>query len=452
MSQGTRAARREAAAATAAAAMPAEGAPAPFSLTPYTAVNGVIDFSTPDGRKFYERATAPLSSELFDCQPDKLRSFLENLERRAQAFGWSTANTGITMIPDDLLNLANTTHRNLITNYGQLTIAHIHDYEDSYIHSATRYAQDTTMLYHCLMNSISSSALDSITIWKEDYTVVDKPSGNLLLKIIIRESHIDTNATEAHIRQKLSSLDQYMVAVSNDVAKFNAYVKQQVQALAARGAKTEDLLSNLFKGYLACTDRVFCRYIEKKLESYEEGTNITPNELMVWAKTKFHIIKQNNLWCNPSPEQKEIMALKVEVQNLKKTKSQPKPKTEPGSGKGKGKGKEKGNRTPAWIFQAPAASEANKTKTWKDFTWYWCGKLTGGKCERYRQHSGPDCKGLSRWNQRQQAKENPKPTRQPTKRKQSTSKPNSTKKVKIEEALEAAKSNVVDDDEVSISS
>ena len=83
--------------------------PAQFSLTPYTAGNGVIDFAPPDGRKFYEKATAPLSPELFDCQPDKLRSFLENLGRRAQAFGWSIANTGITMIPDDLNYIENIT-------------------------------------------------------------------------------------------------------------------------------------------------------------------------------------------------------------------------------------------------------------------------------------------------------------------------------------------------------
>ena len=284
----------------------------------------------------------------------------------------------------------------------------------------------------------------------------DKPSSNLLLKIIIRESHIDTNATEAHIRTKLSSLDQYMTAVENDVAKFNAYVKQQLQALAARGATTHDLLSNLFKGYLACSDRIFCRYIEKKQESYEEGTDITPNKLMVWAKTKFNIIKQNNLWCSPSPEQKEIMALKTEVQELKKTKKQNKQQSGNGNGNEKGKGKGKNNnRLPAWMFQAPPTGDAHKTKTWKDYAWHWCGKSTGGKCERYRQHSGSECKGLSRWNQRQHEKGQDKPnfTPQPTQRKPSSSKQRSSKKVKIEEALEAAaKSNIVDDDEVSISS
>ena len=176
--------------------------PVQFSLTPYTAVQGILDFSTSDGRKFYERATAPLSAELFDCQPDKLRSFLENLSRRVQTFRWSDDVTGITMIPHDFNNPEQPPHTSIITNYGQIDIDHIRNYETTFISIPTQPAQNTTMLYPCLINSLSAEALDMITIWKNDYMINKMPSGNLLLKIIIRESHIDTNATESSIRMK----------------------------------------------------------------------------------------------------------------------------------------------------------------------------------------------------------------------------------------------------------
>ena len=49
------------------------------------------------------------------------------------------------------------------------------------------------------------------------------------------------------------------------------YVKNLVDQLQARGQYTNDLLVNLFKGYLSATDRSFPTYIEKKLEAYDEG-------------------------------------------------------------------------------------------------------------------------------------------------------------------------------------
>ena len=55
-----------------------------FALTPYRATLGVIDYCTPEGRKFFEKATAKLNDDRFDCKADNLRSFLEDIKRRAQ--------------------------------------------------------------------------------------------------------------------------------------------------------------------------------------------------------------------------------------------------------------------------------------------------------------------------------------------------------------------------------
>jgi hypothetical protein len=32
---------------------------------------------------------------------------------------------------------------------------------------------------------------------------------------------------------------------------------------------------------------------------------------------------------------------------------------------------------------------------YKGHMWYWCGKETGGKCEKWRAHKPKECKGLS---------------------------------------------------------
>ena len=81
------------------------------------------------------------------------------------------------------------------------------------------------MLYKCLMNSISKTGKDKVTIWMDQYKVSGKSSGNLLLKLIIRESHLDTNATTSSIRMKLASLDVYILKIGCNITKFHGYVK-----------------------------------------------------------------------------------------------------------------------------------------------------------------------------------------------------------------------------------
>ena len=118
------------------------------------------------------------------------------------------------------------------------------------------------MIYKCLMNSFSKEGRMKIESWENEYLVTNDtgttvPLGNLLLKVIIRESHLNMNATTQSIRMKLGNLDDYIIKIDSDITKFNSYAKLLVNSLEARGERTKDLLTQLFKGYLAASDRVF---------------------------------------------------------------------------------------------------------------------------------------------------------------------------------------------------
>ena len=122
-------------------------------------------------------------------------------------------------------------------------------------------------LYHCVINSISKEGKAKVQIWKKDYWIGDKPSGNLLLKVLIRESYLDTNATTIGIRSKLANLHNYLPTVRHEISLLNIYVKKQVYLLRAGGEHTSDLLIKLFKAYVISSDKAFVRYIENKLEA-----------------------------------------------------------------------------------------------------------------------------------------------------------------------------------------
>jgi hypothetical protein len=162
------------------------------------------------------------------------------------------------------------------------------------------------------MNSISKEGKVKMIIWSNQYTIQGLPLGSLLLKVIVRISHLDTNVTIS------SSLDSYIITIGADIPKFNGYVKLLIDLLAARGETMTDLLTKLFKGYLAVNDKIFVAYIGRKQENYEEGNNIATEDLITMADNKFKLLKEGNRWNLPLVDEEKILALPAEIKTLQK--------------------------------------------------------------------------------------------------------------------------------------
>ena len=59
-----------------------------FALSPAAAIHGVINYLTSEGRKIHELATHKLLEDQFDCVPEELTQFMDDLEDRESQFGW----------------------------------------------------------------------------------------------------------------------------------------------------------------------------------------------------------------------------------------------------------------------------------------------------------------------------------------------------------------------------
>jgi hypothetical protein len=101
---------------------------------------------------------------------------------------------------------------NLIADYSRITLERIQEVEDERMNQATRLAQDNRALYECLNNSLTTEGLAKVRINEAKYMRGKPllPSGILFLKILIRESYLDSNATTSMIRTQLSNLDTYI--------------------------------------------------------------------------------------------------------------------------------------------------------------------------------------------------------------------------------------------------
>ena len=160
--------------------------------------------------------------------------------------------------------------------------------------------------------------------------------------------------------------------------------------LAARGQSSTELIHNLFKAYVTVQDQVFVRYIESKENEYDDGNNITPEQLMQVALAKYETRKEAGVWEAPSSEKEEILALKAELVQLRKNNFNNKKKEKPRSNapntnnaegknkrsKGQYKNKKNRNIKPDWMFVDPSTQEKENgpKKVVKDKTYYWCPK------------------------------------------------------------------------------
>ena len=334
----------------------------------------------------------PLQKDPYAGDAHSLKVFLSNLGDCSMVYGWDD----ILHVPVNSL-LPNQGLRDMLTHYGQITLQQIVAHANTYAAGQTRTAQNSVMLYHCLANSITQEVKAKTMLYSNEYFIGDHPSGVAFLKVIIREAQIDTRATVLHIRSKLSSLDTYISTIAFDIVKFNAYVKDLVDSLAARGETTQDLLANLFKAYKAVKDCNFVAYIKKKEDQYEEGEDIEVDMLMLQASNKYKTMVQVGTWNAPSPEEEKILALQAQVQKLKSQKEQKEPKKQNKDSKGgKKEGKKNKGRNcekPKWMLQPPPDADKSKPKKVDGKEYWWCSRH---KSWGAHKESACEGKGLDR--------------------------------------------------------
>ena len=248
------------------------------------------------------------------------------------------------------------------------------------------------------MNSLTQAGKDKVRLWSNQFILNGRESGIRLLKIIIRESHLDTNATMNSIRTQLSNLDEYITTIGCDIIKFNEHVKRLLEQLKARRGETHDLLANLIKAYISIKDAHFVDYVNEKLSRYEEGETMEADQLMTLTANKYKNMMIQNQWEAPSPHDAMIKALQTKVEKLQRDlKRAPKPMQQKNwQPQTKKEGQNVKPQRPKWLVNNKKlqTGQLTQTRMWNGNKWYWCSKETGGKCEgRWVQHTPTSCEG-----------------------------------------------------------
>lgn len=378
----------------------------PFIRSPLASqVGTVMDLNSKEGRKQYKDATVSLfpATEKFDIEPNKFQTFIDLLHLRTKTLGMLVQGANA-MVPTAVGPPIDS-----IADYGRTTMAEVVAWETTFINTPTRNSQNSQMLFDLIVNSLSTQGFQRVSVWKDQFKINGFDSGGCLLKVVVRESYLDSSATETTIRTNLSNLDDYIRDNGSDLVAFNAYVQSQLDGLAARGRTTTELKVNLFKGYKAVKDDDFINYMKTIQNADEDGTSTIDAPLLMLKTVNFYKNKlTRNEWEKQSDSKREILALRAEVKSIKKTSGRStkalSPSGPPKSGKLRTKTPKKVTsdvkrpEKPAWLRDhiKPKGEALKKGREWNSIMWYWCAEETNGKCGgKWRTHKPKDCKGLA---------------------------------------------------------
>lgn len=350
-----------------------------------------LNLNDSDDRKFYIECSKALP-HMFDLNGEHLHGFLDAVENRASDFsllhlfdvyplGYNSAEE----TPADEM-------RNLLSHYGEITLEVVRHNAVNTIQTDTRSAQEEMMLYACLHKSLTQEAANKISYFKDEYYVLcngrPKQSGTCYLKVIIRESYMDTNATARILRDQLLSLDTLMGTCQSDITQFNEKVHNIIRGLTARGKPVPDFTANLFRAYKAASNASFVDYIKRHEEHVDDNDDISAAELMKVANNKYRLLVESKEWSQPVDQDAEIVALEAALAK-KKANANKRPTTYEGSkGSKKVRFQEPNSDKPHWKKVPPQKGEKHTKKVNKK-TYHWCHNH-----KAWTIHSPAECKGV----------------------------------------------------------
>ena len=359
-------------------------------------VDGVLDFTNKLHKTVYDEGCKKLEGPSYDLCASGRHTFLTSLTFRSQKMKWSDDGTGILDYPTGATSASGTLiTKNVLECDGELDLEALKIWVQSFVSSESRAAQDDDMLFNCIVNSLSSDGMVKVYSRYDDFTTAGYNSGILLMKVVLEESGLKTNAKIMADKEELSNLPVLMTKLKHNVLTFNTQVEMLVLSLKRNGAEAPDLLHQLFPAYLSCPDKKFTEYMGTKQNKFEEGKKTTAVELMSQAKFKYKTLVDKGQWEAPDAQDTQILALQAQIKQLqggRKGKRSRDNDTDPNSLPPK-----RSRPDITWMKKYPGKSGPfTKMVNGKQFNW--CstknGAPTGKGCNKWVRHDPKECKGF----------------------------------------------------------
>ena len=94
---------------------------------------------------------------------------------------------------------------------------------NTYVGTNTNNAQNSLMLATAICETLNERGLNKVDLRLDEFTKEGREVGAIIFKVIVEESHVDTQAMTLTIRKKLSNLNQYHAAQAHQHHSHGTY-------------------------------------------------------------------------------------------------------------------------------------------------------------------------------------------------------------------------------------
>jgi hypothetical protein len=350
------------------------------TLNPTRGAAVVLNYNNPNDLKYFYKATKGLDDgNKYDLSPDKLKSFLDQVEKRVRLSGWAPVLT----VPTIAVAPAVGVNRNLIAEYGNVTIAECQVHAATYMAGVTVAGQMSVMLYHFLFDSLTIEGLNKVNVDTAPFMINNERDGLCFLRTIITKAQLDTVVTVHTLRNSLGKLEVKIVECAGDIEKFHMHVNTLTNALDSYGQPYPELIVNLFKAYELIEDAKFNHYVQYVQYGYSADPDAyNARTLINSVENNYRTRVEAGTWPKTFADKEgipSIAALQAEIQAMKATQG--------GSNNSDAKAKAKEEKY-AWKKIPPKEGES-KSKPYEDRTYHWCGKH-----KLWTIHTEAECTGV----------------------------------------------------------
>jgi hypothetical protein len=251
--------------------------------------------------------------------PNQTVVFVESLTRRATAMGWNAGSKQISTFT----NCSGKTF-DIIKEYGQINELTLKTVCERFCKAGeadaeSRAKQNNTMLAICLGKTLTADAQARLLTYHNEYTFNGMEYAPLMYKIIMRLATINTVATTHTLCDNLNNLGVFAAMVSGNINKINGKFDKNYTQLLACGANVDNPVGLVFDAYHVIPCYNFKMYIKRHYNDYLDGKliNLTHEALMTSAMCKYDWLRQKGQWGAKSPEDKKIVAMAAQLNDLK---------------------------------------------------------------------------------------------------------------------------------------
>jgi hypothetical protein len=336
------------------------GVAAPFALTPGLANPNVPwDYARNEGLKLFGLASAKLLPEPYNGGVKDLKMLLVALKARGEGYGW---NQHLFTISNQAV--PNPQNKDLLTQYGVLTLPNVQAHAAVYLGTQTRPAQMSIQVKSSIMASLGPASMLQLLARHDDYTIGGEEDGTTMVKVLISITVIETRATLSVLRAELRELPALLRKEKSNIITFNAAVDDKVTSLRAMDEECQDLLTSLFTAYQSASDHEFVKYIKDVEVRWEnnEIAALTTDNLMQLAVGRYNVMKAKGTWMKPSKETSDLMALKASIIELEANQAEVKKPAASSGASTRTRAAARANTGEfEWKNVAPVAGEKEKT-------------------------------------------------------------------------------------------